>query len=158
LFFYSTEQKGREALKISSSCLSFSILVQNNPVDENQRTKMHSEGLVFPEEFDFSPDEKWLYVELHHGSCMSGADLHRRSNSKAARPNGVGPFQRIEPSLEDGAWAEALKQRLFTKNFAERRTLRHGSVLRVERRFRPVTPDYSWRRSAKRNGWAVSLL
>jgi hypothetical protein len=119
LFFYSTEQKGREALKISSFCLSFSILVQNNPVDENQRTKMHSEGLVFPEEFDFSPDEKWLYVELHHGSCMSGADLHRRSNSKAARPNGVGPFQRIEPSLEDGAWAEALKQRLFTKNFAD---------------------------------------
>ena len=87
--------------------------------DENQRTKMHSAELVTPEEFRFSPDEKWLYVELHHGSCMSGADLYRRSDSKAARPNEVGPFRPIEPSLEDGAWAETLKQRLFTENFAE---------------------------------------
>lgn len=87
--------------------------------DENQRTKMRSAELVIPEEFRFSPDEKWLYVELHHGSCMSGADLYRRSDSKAAAPNDVGPFQPIKPSLEDGAWAEALKQRLFTKNFAD---------------------------------------
>ncbi len=87
--------------------------------DENQRTKMHSAELVIPEEFRFSPDEKWLYVELHHGSCMSGADLYRRSDDKAAGPNDIGPFQRIEPSLEDGAWAEALKQRLFTENFAD---------------------------------------
>jgi uncharacterized protein YecT (DUF1311 family) len=87
--------------------------------DENQRTKMHSAELVIPEEFRFSPDEKWLYVELHHGSCMSGADLYRKSNSKAAGRNEVGPFQPIEPSLEDGAWAEALKQRLFTQNFAD---------------------------------------
>ena len=87
--------------------------------DENQRTKMHSAELVIPEEFRFSPDEKWLYVELHHGSCMSGADLYRKSDSKAAGPNDVGPFQLIKPSLEDGAWAEALKQRLFTKNFAD---------------------------------------
>jgi uncharacterized protein YecT (DUF1311 family) len=87
--------------------------------DENQRTKMHSAELVTPEEFRFSPDEKWLYVELHHGSCMSGADLYRRSDSKAARPHDVGPFQPIEPSLEDGAWVEALKQRLFTENFAD---------------------------------------
>ncbi|PYJ13675.1 MAG: hypothetical protein DME94_10545, partial [Verrucomicrobia bacterium] len=85
--------------------------------DENQRTKMHSAELVIPEEFRFSPDEKWLYVELHHGSCMSGADLYRKSNSKAAGPNEVGPFQPIEPALEYGAWAEALKQRLFTENF-----------------------------------------
>jgi len=85
--------------------------------DEKQRTKMHSAELVIPEEFQFSPDEKWLYVELHHGSCMSGADLYRRSDSKAAGPNDVGPFQPIEPSLEDGAWSEALKQRLFTRNF-----------------------------------------
>jgi uncharacterized protein YecT (DUF1311 family) len=87
--------------------------------DENQRTKMHSAELVIPEEFRFSPDEKWLYVELHHGSCMSGADLYRKSNSKAAGRNEVGPLQPIEPSLEDGAWAEALKQRLFTRNFAD---------------------------------------
>jgi uncharacterized protein YecT (DUF1311 family) len=87
--------------------------------DENQRTKMHSAELVIPEEFRFSPDEKWLYVELHHGSCMSGADLYRTSDSKAAGPNEVGPFQPIEPSLEDGAWAEALKQRLFTENLAD---------------------------------------
>jgi len=50
---------------------------------------------------------------------MSGADLYRRSDSKAAGPNDVGPFEPIKPSLEDGAWAEALKQRLFTKNFAD---------------------------------------
>jgi uncharacterized protein YecT (DUF1311 family) len=87
--------------------------------DEKQRTKMHSEELVFPEEFRFSPDEKWLYVELHHGSCMSGADLYRRSDSKAGGPYDVGPFEPIEPSLEYGAWAEALKQRLFTRNFAD---------------------------------------
>ena len=87
--------------------------------DEKQRTKMHSAELVIPEEFRFSPDEKWLYVELHHGSCMSGADLYRRSDGKAAGPNDVGPFQRIEPSLEDGAWAEAVKQRLFTENLAD---------------------------------------
>ena len=87
--------------------------------DEKQRTKMHSAELVIPEEFRFSPDEKWLYVELHHGSCMSGADLYRRSDSKAAGPNDARPFQRIEPSLEDGAWAEALKQRLFTENLAD---------------------------------------
>jgi uncharacterized protein YecT (DUF1311 family) len=87
--------------------------------DEKQRTKMHSAELVIPEEFRFSPDEKWLYVELHHGSCMSGADLYRRSDSKAAGSNDVGPFQPIKPSLEDGAWAEALKQRLFNKNFAD---------------------------------------
>jgi uncharacterized protein YecT (DUF1311 family) len=87
--------------------------------DEKQRTKMHSAELVIPEEFRFSPDEKWLYVELHHGSCMSGADLYSRSDSKAAGPNDVGSFQPIERSLEDGAWAEALKQRLFTKNFAD---------------------------------------
>jgi uncharacterized protein YecT (DUF1311 family) len=87
--------------------------------DEKQRTKMHSAELVIPEEFRFSPDEKWLYVELHHGSCMSGADLYKRTDSKAAGPNGVGPFQRIEPPLEEGAWAEALKQRLFTENFAD---------------------------------------
>lgn len=87
--------------------------------DEKQRTKMHSAELEIPEEFRFSPDEKWLYVELHHGSCMSGADLYRRSDSKAAGPNDIRPFQRIEPSLEDGAWAEALKQRLFTENLAD---------------------------------------
>ncbi len=87
--------------------------------DEKQRTKMHSAELVIPEEFRFSPDEKGLYVELHHGSCMSGADLYRRSDSKAAGPNDVGPFHPIEPSLEDGAWAQALKQRLFRKNFAD---------------------------------------
>ena len=87
--------------------------------DENQRTTMHSAELVIPEEFRFSPDEKWLYVELHHGSCMSGADLYRRSDSNPAGPNDVGPFQPIKPSLEDGAWAEALKQRLFIKNFAD---------------------------------------
>ena len=80
---------------------------------------MHSAELVIPEEFRFSPDEKWLYVELHHGSCMSGADLYRRSDSNAAGPNDVGPFQPIKPSLEDDAWAEALKQRLFIKNFAD---------------------------------------
>jgi len=72
--------------------------------DEKQRTKMHSAELVIPEEFRFSLDEKWLYVELHHGSCMSGADLYRRTDSKAAGTNDVGPFQPIEPSLEDGAW------------------------------------------------------
>ena len=60
--------------------------------DEKQRTKMHSAELATPEEFRFSPDEKWLYVELHHGSCMSGADLYRRTDSKAAGPNSVGPF------------------------------------------------------------------
>src|SRR4029077_18613942 len=87
--------------------------------DETQRTKMHSAELVIPEGFRFSPDGKWLYVELHHGSCMSGADLYRRSDSKAAGSNGVGPFQPIEPALEYGAWAEAMKQRLFTQNFAE---------------------------------------
>jgi uncharacterized protein YecT (DUF1311 family) len=87
--------------------------------DEKQRTKMHSAELVIPEEFRFSPDEKWLYVELHHGSCMSGADLYRRTDSKAAATNDVGPFQPLEPSLEDGAWAEALKQGLFKKNFAD---------------------------------------
>jgi uncharacterized protein YecT (DUF1311 family) len=87
--------------------------------DEKKGTKMHSAALVIPEEFRFSPDEKWLYVELHHGSCMSGADLYRRSDSKAAGPTEVGPFQPIKPSLEDGAWAEALKQRLFTKNLAD---------------------------------------
>src|SRR5258707_11625059 len=87
--------------------------------DEKQRTKMHSAELVIPEEFRFSPDEKWLYAELHHGSCMSGADLYRRSDSKAAGPNDVGSFQPIDPSLEDGAWTEAMKQRLFTKNFAD---------------------------------------
>jgi uncharacterized protein YecT (DUF1311 family) len=80
---------------------------------------MHSAELVIPEEFRFSPDEKWLYVELHHGSCMSGADLYRRSNNKAAGPNETGPFQRIEPSLEDGAWAEALKENLYKENFAD---------------------------------------
>jgi uncharacterized protein YecT (DUF1311 family) len=87
--------------------------------DENQRTKMHSAELAIPEEFRFSPDEKWLYVELHRGSCMSGADLYRRSDIKPARPNDVGLFQPIKPSLENGAWAEALKQRLFTRNFAD---------------------------------------
>jgi uncharacterized protein YecT (DUF1311 family) len=87
--------------------------------DETQRTKMHSADLVIPEEFRFSPDEKWLYVELSHGSCMAGADLYQRSDSKAAGSNDVGPFQPIEPSLEDGAWAEALKQQLFAENFAE---------------------------------------
>jgi hypothetical protein len=82
-----------------------------------QRTKMHSAELVIPEEFRFSPDEKWLYVELHHGSCMSGADLYRRIDSKAGK--NAGPFQCIKPPLEDGAWAEALKQRLFSRNFAD---------------------------------------
>ena len=87
--------------------------------DEKQRTKMHSAELVTPEEFRFSPDEKWLYVELHQRSCMSGADLYRRTDRQGAGSNAVGPFQRIEPPLEQGAWAEALKQRLFTQNFAE---------------------------------------
>jgi len=50
---------------------------------------------------------------------MSGADLYRRTDGKAAGPDEVGPFERIEPSLEDGAWTEALIQRLFTRNFAD---------------------------------------
>jgi len=87
--------------------------------DEKQRTKMHSAELATPEEFRFSTDEKWLYVELHHGSCMSGADLYRRTDSKAAGPNDLRPFQPFKPPLEDGAWAEALKQRLFKENFAD---------------------------------------
>src|SRR5262249_54491125 len=113
-----------EVLKTSPS--GFFRVVQNgeefwivSAADEKQRTKMHSAELVIPEEFRFSPDEKWLYVELHHGSCMSGADLYRRTDGKAAGPNEVGPFQRIEPSLEDGGWADALKQGLFTMNFAD---------------------------------------
>jgi uncharacterized protein YecT (DUF1311 family) len=119
------EDENRPQVLKTSPSGTFRV-VQNGEVfwivtaaDEKQRTKMHSAELVIPEEFRFSPDEKWLYVELHHGSCMSGADLYRRSDSKAAAPNDVGPFQPIEPSLEDGAWAEALKQRLFTKNFAD---------------------------------------
>jgi uncharacterized protein YecT (DUF1311 family) len=87
--------------------------------DEKQRTKMHSAELATPEEFRFSPDEHWLYVELHHGSCMSGADLYRRKDAKAAGSDEGGPFQGVEPALEYGAWTEALKQRLFTRNFAE---------------------------------------
>jgi uncharacterized protein YecT (DUF1311 family) len=87
--------------------------------DEKQRTKMHSAELENPEEFRFSPDEKSLYVELHHGSCMSGADLYRRTDSKAAEPNEGGSFHRVEPALEYGAWTDALKQRLFTRNFAD---------------------------------------
>jgi uncharacterized protein YecT (DUF1311 family) len=87
--------------------------------DEKQRTKMHSAELATPEEFRFSPDEKWLYVELHHGSCMSGADLYRRTDNKTGEPNESGPFQRVEPALEHGAWAEAMKQGLFTTNFAD---------------------------------------
>jgi uncharacterized protein YecT (DUF1311 family) len=119
------EDKNKPQVLKTSPSGTFSV-VQNGEefwivtaADEKQRTKMHSAELVIPEEFRFSPDEKWLYVELHHGSCMSGADLYRRSDSKAAGPNDVGPFQPIEPSLEDGAWTEALKQRLFTKNFAD---------------------------------------
>jgi len=46
-----------------------------------------------------------------------GSGSYRRSDSKG--PNDVGPFQPIEPSLEDGAWTEGMKQRLFTKNFAD---------------------------------------
>jgi len=120
-----TEDENRPQVRKTSPNGTFRV-VQNGEdfwivtaADENQRTKMHSAELVIPEEFRFSPDEKWLYVELHHGSCMSGADLYRRSDSKAAGPNDVGPFQLIKLSLEDGAWAEALKQRLFTKNFAD---------------------------------------
>jgi uncharacterized protein YecT (DUF1311 family) len=120
-----TEDENKPLVRKTSPSGTFRI-VQNGEefwivtaADENQRTKMHAAELVIPEEFRFSPDEKWLYVELHHGSCMSGADLYGRSDSKAAGPNEVGPFHRIEPSLEDGAWAEALKQRLFTRNFAD---------------------------------------
>jgi len=120
-----TEDENKPQVRKTSPSGTFRV-VQNGEefwivmaADENQRTKMHSAELVIPEEFRFSPDEKWLYVELHQGSCMSGADLYRRSDNKAAGPNEVGPFQRVEPSLEDGAWAEALKQRLFTKNFAD---------------------------------------
>src|SRR5690349_15006187 len=87
--------------------------------DENQRTKMHSAEMVTPEEFRFSPYEKWLYVELHHGSCMSGADLYHRNNAKAAGAADAAPFQPIEPALEEGACSEAIKQRLFTINFAD---------------------------------------
>ena len=120
-----TEDENKPQVRKTSPSGTFRV-VQNGEefwivtaADENQRTKMHSAELVIPEEFRFSPDEKWLYVELHHGSCMSGADLYGRSDSKVAGPNDVGPFQPIKPSLEDGAWAEALKQRLFTKNFAD---------------------------------------
>jgi uncharacterized protein YecT (DUF1311 family) len=104
------------AFRVIENGEDFSIVMAT---DEKQRTKMHSAELVIPEEFRFSPDEKWLYVELHHGSCMSGADLYGRTDSKAAGPDDVGPFQPIKPPLEDGAWAEALKQRLFTENFAD---------------------------------------
>jgi uncharacterized protein YecT (DUF1311 family) len=120
-----TEDENKPQVRKTSPSGTFRV-VQNGEefwiamaADENQRTKMHSAELVIPEGFRFSPDEKWLYVELHQGSCMSDADLYRRSDGKAAGPNEVGPFQRVEPSLEDGAWAEALKQRLFTKNFAD---------------------------------------
>jgi len=95
--------------------------------DEKQRTKMHSAELVIPEEFRFSPDEKWLYAELHYGSCMSGADLYRRSDSKG--PNDVGPFQPIEPSLEDGAWTEAvavLNRCVASRSESRRRCSRTG--------------------------------
>ena len=78
---------------------------------------MHSAELSIPEEFRFSPDEKWLYVEVGHGSCMAGADLYCRIDNPAGK--NTGPFQRIKPPLEDGAWAEALKQRLFPRNFAD---------------------------------------
>ena len=120
-----TEDENKPQVRKTSPSGTFRV-VQNGEefwivtaADENQRTKMHSAELVIPEEFRFSPDEKWLYVELHHGLCMSGADLYGRSDSKVAGPNDVVTFQPIKPSLEDGAWAEALKQRLFTKNFAD---------------------------------------
>lgn len=79
--------------------------------DEKARSKMYSAELAGPEEFRFSPDEKWLYVELHRGSCMSGADLYRRDNS--------GLFQRVQPPLGAGAWTDAVKQHLYKENFEE---------------------------------------
>jgi len=50
---------------------------------------------------------------------MSGADLYRKSDGKAAGPDNAGPFQSIDPPLEEGAWDEAMKQKLFTTNFAD---------------------------------------
>ena len=105
--------------------------------------------------FAFRRTKTGLYVELHHGSCMSGADLYRRSDSKAAGPNDVGPFQPIEPSLDDGAWAGSAQTTVVFEKFRGRRTLFHGSLRRVERRLGPVTAHHPWRRRATQNTWAI---
>jgi len=75
--------------------------------DENQRTKMHSAELVIPEEFRFSPDEKWLYVELHHGSC-SRAPIF--TGEPIAKPRDLTTSDLFSPSSHHWRTAPGLKR------------------------------------------------
>jgi len=50
--------------------------------DKNQRTKMHSADLVTPEEFRFSPNKKWLNVELEQGWVLPAPNLNQKAMAK----------------------------------------------------------------------------
>ena len=124
--------------------------------NENQRTKMHSAELMIPQEFRFSPDEKWLYVELHHGSCMSGADLSRRSDGTA----GLTKPGRFSPSSHHWRTAPGLKRSNNgcspkispTKDSAPTFASAGGATIQAG------SAHHSWRRRATRNRWAISIL
>ena len=94
------------AFRVVQSGEEFWIESTKSPTD---RTRMHSAELVIPEEFRFSPDEHWLYVELHHGSCMSGMDIYGRKNES---PH----FERVE-GVEEHVWREAVKLKVMPRNF-----------------------------------------
>lgn len=50
--------------------------------NKEQRSRLHSAEMVIPEAFNFSPDEEWLFVGIHHGSCLSGAELYHAKGER----------------------------------------------------------------------------
>jgi uncharacterized protein YecT (DUF1311 family) len=77
--------------------------------DENRPTKLYSSEITFPTAFYSAPDERWLFVESHEGSCLQRGDVYRRKDDET--------FEAV-PSFKDRAWKDAVQLGVFNTNYS----------------------------------------
>ena len=75
--------------------------------DSAQRAKLPKVQILgdwaYPDGFDFSPNDEWIFAPYHVGSCLSDAALYHRTS-----PKDVGMFE----DFQELVWREAAKFKL----------------------------------------------
>jgi uncharacterized protein YecT (DUF1311 family) len=80
--------------------------------DPAQRAKLPKVEILggwgYPDEFDFSPNDEWIFAPYHVGSCLSSAVLYHCTG-----PTKVGIFE----NFEELVWRNAAKLKLLKANY-----------------------------------------
>jgi uncharacterized protein YecT (DUF1311 family) len=75
--------------------------------DSAQRAKLPKVQILgdwaYPDEFDFSPNDEWIFAPYHVGSCLSDAAFYHRTS-----PKDVGMFE----DFQERVWREATRFKL----------------------------------------------